>query len=366
MSELHHTPLYDAHIGLGAQMAPFAGYEMPIRYGAILDEHRAVRQSAGLFDVSHMGIFSFQGASARDLLNYLCCNDLHKLEYLRAQYTLLLNTKGGIVDDALLYRIQKEVYWLIVNASNIAKDWDWVQRNKDAYAMECEVTNISDAWSILALQGPKAQTILQPLTDTPLGEIPYYGFKQGRVADVGPLMISHTGYTRSGGYELYVPNKDAIRIWNALLAAGKPHGMVAAGLGARDTLRLESGMCLHGQDIDEVTSPLEARLDRIVHFNKNFIGKEALEVQKKEGVFRKLVGVKLNMKRMLSRGYELLDSEERKIGELTSGSLSPMLGIGIGLGYIAEAHSAAATKVWVQIRNKVYEAEVCRPPFWKA
>ena len=359
---LRKIALHDTHVALGGKMVPFAGFAMPLQYSSLTEEHHAVRNTAGIFDVSHMGEFLVRGPGALPLIQRVCSNDASKLAVGQAQYSCLPNDTGGIVDDLLVYRLGEEEYLLVVNASNIAKDWNWISMHNEFGA---ELQNRSDDWSLFAVQGPKAAAILQQLTETNLSEIPYYHFKMGTLADVPNVILSATGYTGAGGFELYVDNTDAEALWNRILKVGQPDGLLPIGLGARDTLRLEMGYCLYGNDIDDTTSPLEAGLGWITKFTKDFVNSEALKTQKEAGISRKLVGIKMLERGIPRHGYDLLSPEGHTIGRVTSGGQSPTLQQGIGLGYVPIDFSKKGTEILVQIRKKQVRAEVTRPPFVK-
>ena len=343
-------------------MLEFAGYEMPIEYSGIIDEHTTVRNSVGVFDVSHMGEFWVKGPSALELVKKLTSNDPTVLLPGQAQYTCFPNGKGGIVDDLLVYYYQPEKYMLVVNAANIEKDLDWVVSHNSVGA---EIENASDRISQLAVQGPKATATLQKLTHINLSEIKFYTFVTGKMAGVDDVIISATGYTGAGGFELYFRNEAAGQMWNAIFEAGGEFGIKPIGLAARDTLRLEMGYCLYGHDIDDTTSPIEAGLGWITKFNndRKFIGREFLMMQKTEGVTRQLRGFVMLERGIPRHGYELVNSEGNVIGQVTSGTMSPTLNKGIGMGYIAKEYSAFGTQVFVKIRNKAIPAEVVRVPF---
>ena len=327
--DIKKIALNDIHEKLGAKMMPFAGYNMPVRYSSDIEEHMTVRNDVGVFDVSHMGEFMLKGPNALDLIQRVTSNDASKLIDGKAQYSCLPNETGGIVDDLLVYKIKDEVYLLVVNASNIDKDWEWIQK----YNTEgVEMQNISDDISLFAVQGPKAIEALQPLTDTNLSDISFYSFVKGELAGAPDVIISATGYTGSGGFELYVKNEYAIQVWNKIFEAGKPLNIKPIGLGARDTLRLEKGYCLYGNDIDDTTSPHEAGLGWITKYTKKFTNFENLLKHKEEGVTRKLIGFELEERGIPRHGYEIKNEEGRTIGQVTSGTQSPMLGKGIGLG----------------------------------
>ncbi len=350
------------HKKLGAKLVEFAGYEMPIEYSGIKDEHMTVRNSVGVFDVSHMGEFWIKGPNALELVNKITSNDPRNLKVGQAQYSCFPNGKGGIVDDLLVYHYEEEKYMLVVNASNIEKDWNWVVSHND---VDAELENASDSISQLAIQGPKATATLQKLTDVNLSEIKFYTFTTDKFAGVDDVIISATGYTGAGGFELYFRNDEAEKIWNAIFEAGEEFGIKPIGLGARDTLRLEMGYCLYGNDIDDTTSPIEAGLGWITKFNhdRKFIDREFLMMQKKEGVTRRLRGFVLTERGIPRHGYELLNEAGSVIGKVTSGTMSPVLGKGIGMGYIAREYSAFGTQIFVKIRNKTIPAEVTKLPF---
>ena len=357
------TPFTEKHIALGAKMAEFAGYNMPISYTGINDEHAAVRNNAGVFDVSHMGEFVLKGPDALDLIQRVTSNDASKLRNGMAQYSCFPNDNGGIVDDLLVYCIEEnKAYMLVVNASNIEKDWDWVKQHN---TKNVEMHNISDKTALLAIQGPNATKILQTLTDMDILNLKYYTFVKGIFAGVENVLVSATGYTGAGGVEIYFENKgtDAEKIWNAIFEAGKAQGIKPIGLGARDTLRLEMGYCLYGNDIDDTTSPLEGGLGWITKFSKDFTAKKILEEQKAAGVQRKLVGFEMIDKGIPRHDYEIKDSAGNTIGKVSSGTQSPTLGKAIGLGYVSTAFSDLDTKIYIKVRDKLLMAKVVRLPF---
>lgn len=358
---MKRTPLFDQHVALGAKMVPFAGFEMPVQYSGVTQEHFAVREKAGVFDVSHMGQFFVEGPHALDLLQYVGTNNVATLETGKAQYTCLPNGNGGIVDDLIIYKMADEKYFLVVNASNIEKDWAHLTKYNEKFG--AELTNASDEMSLLAVQGPKAQEILQQLTDVALAELPYYHFAVGTVAGISDVIISNTGYTGSGGFEIYFKNEDAATLWEAILKAGEPFGLVPCGLAARDTLRLEKGFCLYGNDIDDTTSPLEAGLGWITKFDKDFVDKERFAAQKAEGIQRKLVGFEMQERAIPRQGYIVADADGKEIGHVTSGTMSPMKSIGIGLAYVSKDHTAVGSDIFIQIRNKNVPAKVVKTPF---
>lgn len=360
------TPFFQQHLDLGARMAPFAGYEMPIQYTGIVEEHLAVRGRAGLFDVSHMGEFILKGPEALPLLQRVTSNDAARLEAAGVQYSCLVNERGGIVDDLLVYCLEPgQVYMLVVNAANTAKDWAWLEKYNTEGA---EMHDISDRTALLALQGPLATRILQPLTDISVGSMKYYSAAKGSVAGVGNVLVSATGYTGAGGVEIYFEDSgdNAARVWSAIMEAGAAHGLQPAGLGARDTLRLEMGYCLYGNDIDDDTTPLEAGLGWITKFSKAFTGREVLEKQKAEGVSRKLVGFRVTDRGIARQGCPLMDPGGRPVGRVTSGTQSPSLGFAIGLGYVETALAAPGSELLVGVRDKKLRAQVCRLPFGPA
>ena len=356
------VPLHQLHIRLGAKMVPFAGFEMPVRYSSDLDEHHTVRNAVGVFDVSHMGEFSIKGPGALALVQKVTSNDATALYDGKVQYGYLPNATGGVVDDLLVYRIAEDDYFLVVNASNIEKDWNWIQsHNTEGVAME----NLSDSLCLLAVQGPNATAALQKLTAVALASMEYYTFQVGEMAGIKDIIISATGYTGAGGFEIYVKNEDAEKMWDAIFEAGAEFGIKPVGLGARDTLRLEKAFCLYGNDIDDETSPLEAGLGWVTKFTKDFTNSEALKAQKEAGLKRKLVGFEM-IDRGIPRGhYELCDAEGNKLGEVTSGTQSPTLQKGIGLGYVPTEFSKAGTEIFVKVRDRLLKAQVVKTPFVK-
>lgn len=359
------TPFTQKHIALGAKMAPFAGYNMPISYTGINDEHAAVRSNAGVFDVSHMGEFILKGEDALDLIQRVTTNDASKLTNGKAQYSSLTNNEGGIVDDLIVYCIEEnKAYMLVVNASNIEKDWNWIASHN---TKNVEMHNISDKTCLLAIQGPNATKILQPLTEHDILNLKYYTFIKGKFAGVDNVLISATGYTGAGGVEIYFEDKDdnADKIWNAIFEAGKAEGIKPIGLGARDTLRLEMGYCLYGNDIDDTTSPLEAGLAWITKLNKNsfFTAKEILEKQKQEGIKRKLVGFEMIERGIPRHDYIIKDADGNNIGRVTSGTQSPTLNKAIGMGYVDIKHAALDSEIFIDIRNNPVKAKIVKMPF---
>ncbi len=357
------TPFFDRHVALGAKMTAFAGYQMPVFYTGINEEHLSVRRNAGLFDVSHMGEFILKGPGSLELIQSLTSNDASRLENGRAQYSCLTNDAGGIVDDLLVYCLEQgKAYMLVVNAANIEKDWNWISSRNRAGA---ELHDISAKTCLLAIQGPMATRILQPLTGTDLSSLKYYTFVKTRFAGVDNVLISATGYTGAGGVEIYFEDVkgEATGIWDAIMEAGKDHGLVPSGLGARDTLRLEMGFCLYGNDIDDQTSPLEAGLGWITRFNKEFTGKSVLEKQKAEGVHRRLVGFVLQEKGIPRHGYPILDQDGTGTGVVTSGTWSPSLQQAIGMGYVETGQAAPGTSIFIGIRDKQVRATLVKIPF---
>ncbi len=357
------TPFTQKHIALGAKMAEFAGYNMPISYSGINDEHQAVRSNVGIFDVSHMGEFILKGEDALDLIQRVTTNDASKLTAGKAQYSCFTNNEGGIVDDLIVYCLEEnKVYMLVVNASNIEKDWKWISGHNEKKA---ELHNISEKTCLLAIQGPNATKILQPLTAVDILNMPYYTFAKGEFAGVDNVLISATGYTGAGGVEIYFEDKEGApeRIWDAIFARGGPLGLKPIGLGARDTLRLEMGYCLYGNDIDDETSPLEAGLGWITKFSKNFTARKKLEDQKAAGIQRKLVGFEMIEKGIPRHGYEIKDFSGMVIGHVTSGTQSPSLGKAIGMGYVQLAFSKLDDKVFIKVRDKLLHAKVVKLPF---
>lgn len=352
---LHHI-----HEKLGAKMMPFAGYMMPIRYSSDKKEHMAVREKAGLFDVSHMGEFLVEGDNAAAFLQHVTTNDVDKLYDGKVQYTCLLNEEGGIIDDLLVYRISEHKYMLVVNAANSDKDWKWL-KSHNTFGVTLE--NVSLQYSLFALQGPRATDILLKLTNFPVDRMKFYTFAYGNVAGFEQVMISSTGYTGAGGYELYVPNEAAEVVWQKLMEVGASYGIIPVGLGARDTLRLEMGFCLHGNDIDQTTTPLEAGLGWITKLSTDFIGKPVVAKQKEEGISRKLIGLEMKDKGIPRQGYMVNDKEGNIVGRVTSGSLSPVLQKGIAMAYITVSHAIPGEELYVDIRGKQKLCVVKKPPF---
>jgi len=359
---MKNTALTNVHVQLGAKMVPFAGYNMPVQYEGINIEHETVRQGVGVFDVSHMGEFFIKGPQALDLIQHVITNDASKLVPNKAQYAALTNEHGGIVDDLIVYQLAENSYMLVVNASNIDKDFNWITSHNH---FDAEVTNASDSYSLLAIQGPKAAEAMQSLTDVALADIAYYHFAVGTFAGVPEVIISATGYTGSGGFEIYFKNESAAQIWESVFEAGAAFGIKPIGLAARDTLRLEMGYCLYGNDINDQTSPLEAGLGWITKLSKSFVGSEVLVAQKAAGITRKLVGFELTEKGIPRHDYTIIDENGQNIGVVTSGTMAPSLGKGIGLGYVEIGFCSVGTKIWIQIRNNQVAAEVVALPFYK-
>ena len=357
--ELKHVPLEDLHVKLGAKMVPFAGYIMPVRYSSDIEEHMAVRKSVGVFDVSHMGEFTVKGPHALDLIQRVTTNDASKLIDGQAQYSCLPNETGGIVDDLIIYKKKENEYFIVVNASNIDKDWEWISKFNTKGA---EMKNISDDICLFAVQGPKATAVLQKLTSVDLSSIKYYHFAVGAFAGAPDVIISNTGYTGAGGFEVYVNKTAAEETWNAIFEAGKEEGIKPIGLGARDTLRLEMGFCLYGNDIDDTTSPLEAGLSWITKFTKEFTNSANLKSQKESGVKKKLVGFKMIDKGIPRHDYIIKDAVGNALGKVTSGTMSPMLGIGIGLGYVTTENSKPGSDIYIDVRGKLLKAQVKKLP----
>jgi aminomethyltransferase len=360
---MKNTPFTQKHIDLGARMAEFAGYNMPISYSGINEEHHAVRNNAGIFDVSHMGEFILKGPNALDLIQRVTTNDASKLTAGKAQYSCMTNEQGGIVDDLLIYCIEENnVYMIVVNASNIDKDWNWISKFNSRNA---EMHNISDKTCLLAIQGPNATKMLQVLTDMDILNLKYYTFTKGKFAGVDNVLVSATGYTGAGGVEIYFEDKDGApeTIWNKIFEVGAPQGLKPVGLGARDTLRLEMGYCLYGNDIDDATTPLEGGLGWITKLGKDFTAKEILQEQKEQGVPRRLVGFEMIDKGIPRHGYEIKDYSGTPIGVVTSGTQAPSLGKAVGLGYVSTVFSAIDTKINIKVRDKLLQAKVVKVPF---
>ena len=358
--QLKQTALFDVHTALEAKMIPFAGYMMPLQYGSVIEEHNAVRNDVGVFDVSHMGEFILEGDGALGLIQKLCANDASKLKVGGAQYTYLPNDTGGVIDDLLVYRLADKKYMMVVNAANITKDWNWIKKHA---TKDVSIKNISEDFSLLAVQGPKALQVLQKITKIDVSEINYYNFVIDEIANIKDVIISATGYTGSGGFELYLPNTSVKQLWEAIFVAGKSENIKPIGLGARDTLRLEKGYCLYGNDIDDTTSPLEAGLGWVTKFSKPFTNSENLLKQKETGLQRKLVGFKIIERGIPRSGYAICNSEGEVVGNVTSGCQSPVLKEGIGLGYVPLAFAKEGTEIYIQIRKKLVKAIIKKLPF---
>ena len=356
------TALTATHQALGAKMVPFAGYNMPVQYEGVNIEHETVRNGVGVFDVSHMGEFLIEGPHALELIQKTCSNDASKLTVGKAQYSCMPNDDGGIVDDLIIYRIKEDTYLLVVNASNIEKDWNWLQSKNDVGA---ELRDLSEDYSLLAIQGPKAVEAMQSLSSHDLSDIKFYNFVVGDFAGIEHVIISATGYTGSGGFEIYCKNSEVKQVWDKVFEAGADYGIKPIGLAARDTLRLEMGYCLYGNDIDDTTSPIEAGLGWITKFTKTFTNSEALEDQKRRGTERKLVAFELDERGIPRQGYDIVDSQGKIIGNVTSGTMSPSLNKGIGLGYVPTVFADAGSKINIQIRKNAVPATVVKLPFYK-
>lgn len=361
---MKNTALTETHKALGAKMVPFAGYSMPVSYEGVNAEHETVRKGVGVFDVSHMGEFLIEGPKALELIQKVSSNDASKLNLGKAQYSCLPNETGGIVDDLIIYRIKEETYLMVVNASNIEKDWNHISRYNELIG--ANLRNISDDYSLLAIQGPKAVEAMQSLTSVDLSEIKFYNFVVADFAGIDYVIISATGYTGSGGFEIYCKNNEVQQVWDKVLEAGTDFGIKPIGLAARDTLRLEMGYCLYGNDIDETTSPIEAGLGWITKFTKDFVNAEYLAKEKERGPERRLVGFELDDRGIPRQGYTIVDGEGKKIGSVTSGTMSPSLGKGIGLGYVPTLFAETGSKIYVQIRKKSVPASIAKLPFYKS
>ena len=360
---MKNTALTSVHEALGAKMVPFAGFNMPVQYEGVNIEHETVRNGVGVFDVSHMGEFLIEGEHALDLIQKVTSNDASKLTVGKAQYSCLPNETGGIVDDLIVYRVKENTYLLVVNASNIEKDWNWISSKNDVGA---QMRNVSDDYSLLAIQGPKAVEAMQSLSSHDLSAIPFYNFIVGDFAGIDYVIISATGYTGSGGFEIYCKNSEVNQVWDKVFEAGAKYGIKPIGLAARDTLRLEMGYCLYGNDIDDTTSPIEAGLGWITKFTKKFINSEALELEKQQGPKRKLVAFELNERGVPRHGYDIVDSEGNTIGVVTSGTMSPSLNKGIGLGYVPTSFSDVGNTIYIQIRKNAIPATIVKLPFYKS
>lgn len=359
---MKNIQLHNIHEALGAKILPFAGYNMPIQYEGVKAEHNSVRESVGVFDVSHMGEFLLDGENALDLIQRVTTNDASKLKIGDAQYSCLPNSKGGIVDDLLVYRIKEETYLLVVNASNIEKDWNWISVHN---SMNVPMRNLSDEYSLLAIQGPKATEAMQVLTSVNLSEIKFYTFQVGDFAGIEHVIISATGYTGSGGFEIYCKNSEVEQIWNKVFEAGKDFDIKPIGLAARDTLRLEMGYCLYGNDINDTTSPMEAGLGWITKFNKEFINSDSLKLQKENGVSKKLIGFELLDKGVPRHDYEIANANGDVIGIVTSGTMGPSVNKGIGMGYVPTEFSKPGSEIFIKVRKRLLKAQVVKMPFYK-
>ncbi len=359
---MKNTALSHIHESLGAKMVPFAGYNMPVQYEGVNAEHETVRNGVGVFDVSHMGEFLLSGANALALIQKVTSNDASVLEIGRAQYSCLPNNEGGIVDDLIVYRMKEDQYLLVVNASNIDKDWNWISSHND---LGVDMRNLSDDYSLLAIQGPKAVEAMQSLTNVDLAAIKYYHFEVGPFAGIDNVIISATGYTGSGGFEIYCKNSEVEQVWHKVFEAGAAFGIKPIGLAARDTLRLEMGFCLYGNDINDTTSPIEAGLGWITKFTKDFTNSENLKKQKEAGVTRKLIGFELIERGIPRHDYEIVDANGNNIGIVTSGTMAPSLGKGIGMGYVATEFAGVDSEIYIQIRNNKVKAKVVKMPFYK-
>jgi aminomethyltransferase len=361
--QMKNIALHDIHISLGAKMVPFAGYNMPVQYEGVTAEHLTVRDSIGVFDVSHMGEFLVNGKNALALLQKITSNDVSKLAIGDAQYSCFPNENDGIVDDLICYKIKENEYLLVLNASNIEKDWKWISTHNEAFG--ATLKNLSEDYSLLAIQGPKALEAMQSLSSLDLADIPFYKFKIGDFAGIENVIISATGYTGSGGFEIYCKNDEVVQVWSKVFKAGANFGIKPIGLAARDTLRLEMGYCLYGNDIDDTTSPIEAGLGWITKFTKDFVNATSLASEKEAKPTRKLVAFELNERGIPRHGYPIVDTNGNTIGKVTSGTMSPCLQKGIGMGYVPRALSKSGTQIHIQIRKKAIAATVVKLPFYK-
>ena len=359
---MKNTALTHIHEQLGAKIVPFAGYNMPVSYEGVNIEHETVRKGVGVFDVSHMGEFLITGPNALALIQKVSSNDASKMVDGQAQYSCLPNETGGIVDDLIIYRLEAEKWLLVVNASNIDKDWNWISKHN---SMGAEMRNLSEDFSLLAIQGPKAIEAMQSLTSVDLSAVKFYTFKVADFAGIEHVIISATGYTGSGGFEIYCKNSEVEQVWNKVMEAGKDFDIAPIGLAARDTLRLEMGFCLYGNDINDTTSPLEAGLGWITKFTKDFVNSENLKKQKEAGVSQKLIGFELNERGIPRHDYQIVDKDGNEIGIVTSGTMAPSLNKGIGLGYVTTEHASVGSEIFIQIRKKAVPATVVKPPFYK-
>lgn len=352
--------LSKVHQALGAKMVEFAGYNMPLQYSGLTDEHMAVRNGVGIFDVSHMGEFILKGDKALDLIQKISSNDASKLVPGKVQYSCMPNGKGGIIDDLLIYQLSEKAYMLVVNASNIDKDWEWISKHND---FGVEMQNISDRTTLLAVQGPKASEALKSLTSIDLEGMKYYTFEKGVFAGIDNVLVSATGYTGSGGFEIYFENEHAEKIWASIMQNAEPFGIKPAGLGARDTLRLEKGFCLYGNDIDDTTSPIEAGLGWITKFTKDFVDRDFLKGQKENGVERKLIAFEMIDRGIPRKGYKVVSEAGEQLGEVSSGTSSPILKKGIGMGYVQKDQAQLDNEIYIEVRNKQLKARVVKLPF---
>lgn len=359
---MKQVPLNDVHVALGAKMVPFAGFNMPVQYEGVNIEHETVRNGVGVFDVSHMGLFRITGESALDLIQKVTSNDASVLVNGKAQYSYLPNDKGGIVDDIITYKVSDTEYLMVVNASNIDKDFQWISSHN---TMNATLENLSDQYSLLAIQGPKANEAMQSITNVDLANLKFYTFENGTFAGKENVIVSATGYTGSGGIEIYAKNEDILDIWNAVLEAGKKYGIKPIGLAARDTLRLEMGYCLYGNEINDTTSPIAAGLGWVTKFTKKFVNFEGIKADKENGVATKLVGFELVERGIPRHDYEIVDAEGNVIGHVTSGTQSPSLGKGIGMGYVNKEFAKEGSEIYIRIRKNDVKAQVVKPPFYK-
>ena len=357
------TSLFNIHVKSNAKMVPFAGFNMPVQFEGVNAEHLQVRNSVGIFDVSHMGEFLVEGENATSFLNYICSNDILLMSDGKAQYNCLTNPNGGVIDDSIVYKFSSNNYMIVVNASNIEKDWNWI--NKQNINFNNKLTNISDSTSLLAVQGPKANEVIQKLVDFDLSQLKSYSFVKSDIKEIKEIIISTTGYTGSGGVELYVNNIDAINLYNLLIETGEYLGIKPIGLAARDTLRLEMGYCLYGNDIDDTINPIEAGLKWATKTNKDFIGKKSILNSIENGIEKKLIGFVLNERGIPRKGYKIFDSKLNEIGIVTSGTMSPVLKKGIGMGYVKFSSAKLGSQILIQIRNKYVKSEIVKPPFIK-
>src|SRR5690606_4409902 len=359
---MKQVPLNDVHVALGAKMVPFAGYNMPVQYEGVNIEHETVRNSVGVFDVSHMGLFKISGDKALDLVQKVTSNDATVLVTGKAQYSYLPNTKGGIVDDIITYKVSDNEYLMVVNASNIDKDFEWISSNN---SMNAAFENLSDQYSLLAIQGPKANEAMQAITNVDLANLKFYTFEVGTFAGKENVIVSATGYTGSGGIEIYAKNEDIVHIWNEVLKAGESFGIKPIGLAARDTLRLEMGYCLYGNEINDTTSPIAAGLGWVTKFTKDFVNSENIKADKENGVATKLIGFELIDRGIPRHDYEIVDAQGNVIGHVTSGTQSPSLGKGIGMGYVNKEFAKEGSEIYIRIRKNDVKAQVVKTPFYK-